>query len=213
MPVEPVPACHAGGRGFESRRSRLLKCLQVGILRCLLRRIFSRGGPNVVPASRSKMPANGDFADRLVAAFREQKRFMAVNSSVSFKTSPAIGASCGVGWALNQPVRALPRRHRIDRLGRRRCAEARSITRRDRTERSPSSADASSEAHRRAGQGAGARLLLRTLPHEHVPAPWSSATRAGTPRERASDAAHRGATVAAISPPRRSTAHLPCCEA
>jgi hypothetical protein len=24
-------ACHAGGRGFEARRSRLLKCLQIGI--------------------------------------------------------------------------------------------------------------------------------------------------------------------------------------
>jgi len=145
------------------------------------------------------MPANGDFADRLVAASREQKRFMAVNSSVSFKTSPAIGASCGVGSALNQPVRALPRRHRIDRLGRRRCAEARSITRRDRTERSPSSADASSEAHRRACQERGLDCSCRTLPHEHAPAPWSSATRAGTPRssERVNDAAHRGATVAA----------------
>jgi hypothetical protein len=31
-------ACHAGGRGFESRRSRLSKCLQMNILRCLLRR-------------------------------------------------------------------------------------------------------------------------------------------------------------------------------
>ena len=123
---------------------------------------------------------------------------MAVNSSVSFKTSPAIGASCGVGSALNQPVRALPRRHRIDRLGRRRCAEARSITRRDRTERSPSSADASSEAHRRAGQGAGARLLLPHAPARARPrALVERDTRGNATRERASDAAHRGATVAA----------------
>jgi hypothetical protein len=32
------PGCHAGGRGFESRRSRLLKCLQTGIFRLLVRR-------------------------------------------------------------------------------------------------------------------------------------------------------------------------------
>ncbi len=29
------PNCHAGGRGFESRRSRLLKCLQIGTCSCL----------------------------------------------------------------------------------------------------------------------------------------------------------------------------------
>jgi hypothetical protein len=30
-------ACHAGGRGLESRRSRLSECLQMGTLRCLTR--------------------------------------------------------------------------------------------------------------------------------------------------------------------------------
>ena len=38
VPVQPVPASHAGGRGFESRRSRSVKCLQIGICCCLYRR-------------------------------------------------------------------------------------------------------------------------------------------------------------------------------
>jgi hypothetical protein len=44
--VVPDSACHAGGRGFESRRSRLSKCLQISRTRCLVRREISLRGPN-----------------------------------------------------------------------------------------------------------------------------------------------------------------------
>ena len=43
--VVPDSACYAGGRGFESRRSRLLKCLQIGRFRCLVRREYGADGP------------------------------------------------------------------------------------------------------------------------------------------------------------------------
>lgn len=43
VPVEPVPACHAGARWFESRRSRLAKDLQISALEWRTRRTDGRG--------------------------------------------------------------------------------------------------------------------------------------------------------------------------
>jgi hypothetical protein len=42
--VSVEQACHAGGRGFESRRSRLQTSLHMRMFRCLLRRVRAIGG-------------------------------------------------------------------------------------------------------------------------------------------------------------------------
>ncbi len=63
--AEPDSACHAGGRGFESRRSRRLKCLQISTLCCQKRRGAKPRGPNPWPKRFAKRPANGALRPRV----------------------------------------------------------------------------------------------------------------------------------------------------
>ena len=62
-----TPNCHAGGRGFESRRSRLLKCLQIGSIVVRSGAIRTARGPIVARCLSSKRPANSYYARGLVA--------------------------------------------------------------------------------------------------------------------------------------------------
>ena len=81
------PACHAGGRGFESRRSRLLKYLQISKFRCLFRRDLSFSSP-----VRGPMPMNenrcksGVYALEIVTVARANQ-VMRVDPSRSVATS------------------------------------------------------------------------------------------------------------------------------
>jgi hypothetical protein len=76
--VELVPVCHAGGRGFESRRSRLSKCLQIGmsVVRPDARRslVAQSRGPNALPTS----PANKHCRCKACVWSHERTRFRSV---------------------------------------------------------------------------------------------------------------------------------------
>ena len=67
-------ACHAGGRGFESRRSRLEKCLQIATTSCPTRRKDALRGPIVARCLSSKRPANSNFATWACSRSHEQER-------------------------------------------------------------------------------------------------------------------------------------------
>ena len=118
-------ACHAGGRGFESRRSRCLKCLQIGELCCLVR----RGGWHRGPIPWPKRPAQkvckmGISRDNLVAG-HTSRRFTAVRAhdqgcppvadAIEADTGRA-NASVDVKKRFPPPARAMPIRHRGCRL-------------------------------------------------------------------------------------------------
>ena len=95
----PESACHAGGRGFESRRSRLSKCLQICSLCCLFRRSLSCSRPSRGPRSENKNPANSDFASELVAGRTNKngsagawRSFVAWSGETSCRTSGRTGS-------------------------------------------------------------------------------------------------------------------------
>ena len=82
------PACHAGGRGFESRRSRLLERLQIGRLRCQNRHGDSLGGP--IPWAKRlrqnacKIPIScGDLVSGGTNESRSRARHRASSSGVA----------------------------------------------------------------------------------------------------------------------------------
>jgi len=95
-------ACHAGGRGFESRHSRSTKPLQTSVLSCLLRRdqpslkgSFAAPGPREAGRPPRRTPAKCPFHDRAEWAKAEEAR----------KTGQTLGPhrhrrcpSSGVGW-------------------------------------------------------------------------------------------------------------------
>jgi len=98
-------ACHAGGRGFESRRSRLSKCLQIGDLCCPYRHGRHRLWPNRSPPPFGKVPANDNFSGNLVTGRTNRSR-----SSAGLLSSQAMATSSGkTGLLLRQQTLPLSR--------------------------------------------------------------------------------------------------------
>jgi hypothetical protein len=67
-----MPACHAGGRGFESRRSRLSKCLQNGRVTLSAQARLSAPWPNPWPTVFSENACKWTFGER--ACSRSQNK-------------------------------------------------------------------------------------------------------------------------------------------
>ncbi len=204
--------CHAGGRGFESRRSRLLKCLQVGFyVACLDTSIpaVAQTCPSVSEQNACKWRFRGQTCSRVSRTETVHGcELLCLVQDVSGHWRQLwgrLGAESTRTRATptgpNRPPGETPlRRGTIHHPARSHGTLAEFS---GRLELGPPTS--------RPRSGGSTALAARSRTSTS-PRP-GRARHARERHERASDAAHRGATVAAISPPRRSTAHLPCCEA
>jgi hypothetical protein len=101
-----LAACHAGGRGFESRRSPLSKCLERGAICCPVRRYGGARGHSWPIAWIETSLQTGDFLCKSVLRSHERERFI----------SPLRGSRAREGAATRSPSSRRVSPHLRDRV-------------------------------------------------------------------------------------------------